>query len=70
MIPNVEKECWHYLAVKKLFALLRGKSSKHDSNFYFFNCFHFLKTESKLKFHEKVCENKKSVWNCNAIPKG
>ena len=49
---------------KKLSALLRGKTSKHDSNF------HFLKTESKLKSHEKVCENKKSLWNCNAIAKG
>ena len=55
---------------KKLSALLRGKTSKHDSNFYFFNCFHFLKTESKFKSHEKVCENKKSLWNCNAIAKG
>ena len=70
MIPNVEKECWHHLAVKNLSALLTGKPSKHDGNFYCFNCFHFLKTESKLKSHEKVCKNKIFLWNCNAIPKG
>ena len=29
IIPNEEKEFGHYLAVKKLFALLRGIISKH-----------------------------------------
>ena len=29
MIPNEEKERWHYLAVKKLTALLYRKTSKH-----------------------------------------
>ena len=29
MIPNEEKEGWHYLAVKKLPALLHKKTSKH-----------------------------------------
>ena len=34
MIPNKEKEGWHYLAVKKLSTLLRGITSKHHENFY------------------------------------
>ena len=33
MISNEEKEGWHYLAVKKLSALLRGITSKHHGDF-------------------------------------
>ena len=33
MIPNEEKEGWHYIAVKKLSTLLRGITSKHHGNF-------------------------------------
>ena len=58
MIPIEEKEVWHYLAVKKLFTLLRGITSKHHGEFYCLNCLHSFKTENKLKFHEKVCKNK------------
>ena len=57
MIPNEEKERWHYLATKKLSALLRGITSKHDG-FYCLNCLHSFRTENRLKFHEKVCKNK------------
>ena len=28
---------WHYLAVKKLQALLRGITSKHHNDFYYLN---------------------------------
>ena len=34
---NDSKEGWHYLAVKKLCALLRKAKSKHVSDFYFLN---------------------------------
>ena len=34
MIPNEEKEGWHYLALKKLSTLLHGITSKHKSDFY------------------------------------
>ena len=34
MIPNEQKEGLHYLAIKKLSALLRGIVSKHDGDFY------------------------------------
>ena len=33
MIPNGEKR--HYVAVKKLSALLRGITSKHHDDFYY-----------------------------------
>ena len=33
MIPNAEKERWHYLAVKTLSALLHGITSKHKGVF-------------------------------------
>ena len=58
MIPSEEKEGWHYLAVKKLFTLLRGITSKHHGDFYYLNCLHSFKTEIKLKSHGKVCKNK------------
>ena len=33
MIPNAEKEGWHYIAVKTLSALLNGITSKHKGVF-------------------------------------
>ena len=51
MIPNEEKEGWHYLAVKILPALLHRI-------IYCLNCLHSFRTENKLKSHEKVCKNK------------
>ena len=47
MIPNEEKESWHYLAAKKLSALLKGITSKHDSDFYCLNCLHSFRAENK-----------------------
>ena len=47
MITDGEK-C-HYLAVKKLCALLRGVTSKHNGDFYCLNCFHSCSTKDQLK---------------------
>ena len=58
MILNVEEEGWHYLAVKKVFALLYGITSKHKGNFYCLNCLHSFRTENKLRSHQEVCKNK------------
>ena len=55
MITDGEK--WHYLAVKSLSALLRGKISKHEADFYCLNCSYSYITENKHKKHKKVCEN-------------
>ena len=55
---------WHYLAVKKLSALLRGRPSKNNGDFYCLNCRHFFRTKNTLKLHKKVCENKNF---CNVI---
>ena len=55
MITDGEK--WHYLAVKKLSALLRRKTSKHDGDFYCLNCFHSYATENKFENHKNICEN-------------
>ena len=44
MIPNLEKEDWHYLTVKKLFALLHGITSKHDFDFDCLKCLLLLIT--------------------------
>ena len=48
---------WHCLAVKRLSALFRGITSKHDGNFYCLNCFHSYTAENKLKKHKNVCGN-------------
>ena len=55
MITDDEK--WHYLAVKKLSALLKGITSNHDGDFYYLNCFHSYTTKNKLKKHKNVCKN-------------
>ena len=54
MIPDSEK--WHYLAVKKISALLRGISSKHHGDNCII-CIHLYRTENKLKKHPNVCRN-------------
>ena len=39
----------HYLAVKKLSALLKGIRLNHDGDFYCLNCLHSSKTKINLK---------------------
>ena len=56
MIANGKK--WHYLAVKKQSALLRGKTSKHDGDFYCLNHFHSYSTKNRLEKHAKVFNNR------------
>ena len=58
MIPDEEKEGWHYLSVKKLSPLLRTITSKHDSDFYSLNYLHSFRTDNKIKSHEKVYKYK------------
>ena len=53
MISN--RKGWHYLAVKKLSALLIGITSKHHGNFYCLNCLHSFETENKRESHKKGC---------------
>ena len=57
IIWNGEKQ-WHYLAVKRLSALLRGITSKNNGDFYCLNCLHSFRTKNKLGSHKRVCENK------------
>ena len=49
---------WNYLAVEKQVALLRGITSKHDSDFYCPNCLLYFRTKNKLELHKSVCRNK------------
>ena len=62
MIRNEQR--WHYLAVKKVPALLRGITSKNNGDFYCLNCVHSFRTKSKLQSHKKVSENKDF---CNVV---
>ena len=56
MIPNEENR-WHYLAVKKLLALLRQITSKSNGNFYCQNCCQPFRTKNKLESHKKAYKN-------------
>ena len=58
MISNKENEGWHYLAVKRLSALLWGITSKHNGKSYCLNFLYSFRTENWLKSYEKVCRNK------------
>ena len=55
MITDCKK--WHYLAVRRFPALLIEITSSNNGDFYCFNCFHSYRTHSKLKKHERVCNN-------------
>ena len=55
MITDGKK--WHYLAIKKLSALHRGITSKHDGDFYCLNCFYSFTRENALKKYENVCKD-------------
>ena len=55
MITDGEK--WHYLAVKRLSALLRGITGNNNGDFHCLNCFQSYATENQLKKHKKVREN-------------
>ena len=50
---------WHYLAVKKLFEVLKQIMSKYVGEFYCFNCLQLFRTKRKLESHKQLCENKK-----------
>ena len=56
MITDADNN-WHYLAVKRIPGLLRGKTSRHNGDFYCLNCFHWYTNENKLRKHEKICND-------------
>ena len=60
IIPN--ENCWHYLAVKELPALLRGRTSKNNNDFHCLNCLQSFRTENKLKCHVKINIFVKLLW--------
>ena len=51
MIPNGEG--WHYPAVKKLSALLRGITFEHHGDFYRLNCLHSLLQKTNVNLIKK-----------------
>ena len=57
MITNGEN--WHYLVVKSLPGLLKGKTSSHKEDVYCLNCFCAYSTKNKLEEHKKICDNNK-----------
>ena len=70
MILNKEKEGLHYTPVKKLSTFFRGITLKHRGDFYCWKCLHSFRTENELRSHEKLCKNKRRLWNCNSYREG
>ena len=60
MISN--REGWHYLAVKKLFVLLKRITSTRS--FFLSESSSFFAIKKKLESHIKVCENRNF---CNVV---
>ena len=58
MIPNKEKEAWHYLTVKTISALLHGITSKHKGNFFCLNFFIVLEQKANLNLMKKYVKIK------------
>ena len=58
MIPNVEKEGCNYLAVKKLFTLLGGITSKHKGGFIVWIAFILIEQKTSLSLMKKYVEIK------------
>ena len=56
MIANGEE--WYYLAVKKLFAFLGIKTSKHHGDFYCLNCLHYFAATNKRESHKSYVKIK------------
>ena len=48
---------WHYLAIKNISGLLTGITPNHNGDFYCLNCLHSYRTESKLRKHERICND-------------
>ena len=53
LLMIIDGEKWHYLAVKRLSALLKGIASNHKEDFYCLNCFHSYSTVKNRKKHDK-----------------
>ena len=47
----------HYVAIKKLSALLRGITSRNNGDFYCRNCLHSFRTEDAMKIHNEACKD-------------
>ena len=65
MITDNEK--WYYLTVKRLSALFRKITSKHDGDCYCLNCLYSFSAKNKLKAHENV--RKKHDYCYTEMPK-
>ena len=57
LLMITDRKKWHYFAVKRLSALFRRMTSKHEGDFYCRNCLHSFRTENKIKKHKNVSEN-------------
>ena len=68
MITECEK--WHYLAVKKLSALLRGITSKHEGHCYCLNCFRSYSTNLEIRnAHLEMPEKDNKILKYNHAEK-
>lgn len=50
----------HYVAIKRLSALIRGLSSRHDGDYYCRNCLYSLRTVDTMELYYDVCKDSRS----------
>ena len=58
MIPNKEKEGWHYLVWKTNVGIIKKNYVKTPPQFLLFKLSSLFCNKSKLESHEKVCKKK------------
>ena len=58
LLMILNKEGWHYFAVKKLSTLLRRMGSKHNGYFYYLNFLDSFVAESRRESRKIVSKNK------------
>ena len=58
MIPNEEKEGWHYLAWKTNAGIIKRNNFKTPPRFLLLKLSSLFCNKSRLESHEKVCKKK------------
>lgn len=57
LLMITDKHKWHYVTIKSISDLFRDITGKNNGDYYCLNCFHWYRTEDKLKEHELICTN-------------
>ena len=68
LLMIIDNKKRHYLSVRKLSTLFRGKTLKNNVDLICLNCFHSYRTKNKLEINGNLCKNYE--YYCIKISKG